>query len=82
MKEKELKPCPFCGSTDIGLIEEVTVGDRIMKDIIHCYTCGAAILTCCGSGELISRWNKGPKMSEQEKKIKVICDYYDLLEEK
>lgn len=53
---KNLKPCPFCGDTDIVIIEELT-GGLYKRFFTECEKCGAR----SGNGdrqEVVERWNR------------------------
>jgi Lar family restriction alleviation protein len=39
-RAKALKPCPFCGSQNVGLHQETTTGDEFIM-YIECHACGA-----------------------------------------
>lgn len=48
-----LKPCPFCGSTDIA----IHVPNNEGKEDITCLTCGCKMQKALGVG-VVSSWNK------------------------
>ena len=48
MADTELKPCPFCGSTDVG-------GG---SGIVHCYRCKVATTACATTAEAVELWNR------------------------
>jgi len=37
---EELKPCPFCGSTDL-VVRELYAGEYPSPVVVKCYNCGA-----------------------------------------
>ena len=43
----ELKPCPFCGSSDLHIY--------VMQDGIRCNNCGAKFTDC---EDWMERWNR------------------------
>ncbi len=53
---KKLKPCPFCGGTDLHLVNSSGFG----ADVIICYECLAVFtqqeITC--EDDLIEAWNR------------------------
>ena len=55
----KLKPCPFCGSTDIDY--GVYTGTMRGFDYVQCQECGAEIHAAEGKEylkEVIERWNR------------------------
>ena len=55
----KLKPCPFCGSEDVKLLEEVEI-QGVLACFVNCRSCNA-----CGSmfltskkKEAIAAWNR------------------------
>lgn len=60
---KKLKPCPFCGSTPLAVVnDETEVVDNeteVIKFGVKCFNCGGAIRAEKDTlDEAISAWNK------------------------
>jgi len=56
MKEEKLKPCPFCGFTDIRIYDRDNDGWH--KDIVvKCENCGCQIETCINRHRYIKNSN-------------------------
>lgn len=60
MKENELKPCPFCGSTEILISKDYDSHPYIAQYFAECDTCQAGFIH---SSEMtrqgaIEQWNK------------------------
>ena len=53
--EPRLKPCPFCGSTDVESVYRFEKGDHF---IIACQECGARSSPCLTEHEAVKMWNK------------------------
>ena len=49
----ELKPCPFCGCTEITADHDYSWGWDV-----HCIGCYATIEDCMTKEEAIAKWNK------------------------
>lgn len=72
MEENELKPCPFCGGTNIfvGTVAEVKLMDETDEDYVLCsglfqavcdYNaggCGASSGCCLSKDAAIAAWNR------------------------
>ena len=57
---EELKPCPFCGKSDIGTYIDFHSPDRQFFGVI-CRWCGAELPPSSKTEEkAIERWNKRP----------------------
>lgn len=52
MIEIELKPCPFCGSTDIDFIDDDWVG------YVYCTNCGVETPNYKPSTGAVEAWNR------------------------
>lgn len=61
--ELRLKPCPFCGGTDIHIIR--TECGKSAK--IECYDCLASFfqMEACCEDDLADAWNRRPKRTEE-----------------
>lgn len=67
----ELKPCPFCGSLEIIIVDNhdpVTGGEDW---IIECGGCASAFIASndgmpCSRSELIARWNRRADDGKEE----------------
>ena len=58
----ELKPCPFCGSTDVHLLACINI--REPEKMIFCMKCGAGMISGWFKEEderLIEMWNRRMK---------------------
>jgi Lar family restriction alleviation protein len=56
MKDDLLLPCPFCGSSIVGvLLESSKSGDKL--GVVGCGCCGASGPCFYDEEELIERWN-------------------------
>lgn len=53
----KLKPCPFCGSTDIF----VHVDPHDGADVVECWDCNANIASLNSKSDAIRGWNKRAK---------------------
>ena len=51
--QNELKPCPFCGSTNIDITEYAAV-----MVFVQCDDCGATFPHFDGKEEAVSAWNR------------------------
>ena len=66
-----LKPCPFCGSHDIGIAVERGAGTGIFhrgEDIygINCRDCGGSVPNMYNRDLIIERWNARASSSRAE----------------
>ena len=52
--ESRLKPCPFCGSTDVESVYRFEKGDHF---VIACQECGARSSPCLTEHEAAVMWN-------------------------
>ena len=51
--QKQLKPCPFCGGTDL----HIHVPNKNNHEDVHCCTCGAHMEKAIGVG-VVTAWNE------------------------
>lgn len=63
MSERELKPCPFCGGTDIRIDRHAGAGNGIYRrgeDVYSmcCYQCGATFPNRYKRELLVDAWNR------------------------
>lgn len=64
----ELKPCPFCGGTDIEVNRIYDEADEVDKFYLSCNGCGIEQSICIykTTQEAIKAWNTRAKESERE----------------
>lgn len=55
---RELKACPFCGSTNILEFPDFKAVGIAFHNCISCFQCGATMLTGFGREESERRWNR------------------------
>ena len=55
----ELKPCPFCGSDDVGVYKQWILGS-VWKHVVKCKGCSATIDKCTLSeySLAVDAWNR------------------------
>lgn len=53
----DLKPCPFCGSSIVGVIEESDRPGDVLG-VVSCGCCGASGPSLCEPEEMVPRWNQ------------------------
>ncbi len=58
---QKLKPCPFCGGTDVHVIDKTTFS------FIECNDCLAAFhqLEACSVDDNVEAWNRRPETKEE-----------------
>ena len=55
---EELKPCPFCGSEDIGAdYDEERVKTKLYGHFVECHDCFGASGYCLTKEDAIKSWN-------------------------
>ena len=77
--EKELAPCPFCGSSDV-YIEELE-GDELVVECSECHA-GMSGDSCDWANtkqELIEKWNRRPPESTELNKLMDMVNERDSL---
>ena len=58
---QKLKPCPFCGGTDVHVIDKTTFS------FIECNDCLASFhqIEACSVDDNVEAWNKRPETKEE-----------------
>lgn len=76
---EELKPCPFCGSTDIDILayEE----EYHTRRVANCINCGASGSVSDSVEEAIESWNARPIENVKDKEIVRLKGNWDYLKE-
>lgn len=78
--DDELKPCPFCGSTELKM-REGYLQDRSIAYSVVCMNCASMGAWCAESKEnAIASWNRRPPIPLTNKQMKNIYSrLYDKL---
>lgn len=53
----ELKPCPFCGGKEVGLVDHISPQGNKNYTVI-CVSCGASVNTYDKPQQAIRKWNR------------------------
>lgn len=73
-RSDELKPCPFCGGTNINLLGSlVEEGGKMLSIVAECADCGARTRECNSHREAIEFWNKR-NQKKTNKKTSKLCE--------
>lgn len=63
----ELKPCPFCGGTDIQLTEDVDkLGMEPTTHYLECQGCPSTSMSFLNYEKMINHWNTRHSQSPKE----------------
>lgn len=61
----ELKPCPFCGSDDVGCwTTSAILPNGKHPHFVRCDNCWATSNSCCSTEEAIEAWNRRAESEE------------------
>lgn len=71
-----MKPCPFCGNDNVGVVSSSTWDASVLRMAVHCQKCGGsgpAIFTSVvkyqverTKDEVVAKWNKRAVSQEEE----------------
>jgi Lar family restriction alleviation protein len=80
---EELKPCPFCGSTEIAK-DETNMNGVYIDSFVQCLNCAAAIVYKSGRTAPSEAWNQRPAPEGRDFKtrLRTIVDEFNADDEK
>lgn len=76
----ELKPCPFCGGTNISMVEELSEKERCAVSYVNlrCTELNCCMpeqrLSYCNEADAIKAWNNRPIENKQKALLKEAVD--------